>query len=155
MLDRIFKSHAMNIRIATGLVGMVISVFLVAVIIGIVPDSHHIVAKHRAALTEALAINGSAFITLSDIHRLEADLKLVVARNEDILSAAIKKPGGENVVVVDDHNSHWLASEDAAQTGSQLTVPLYEGGNTWGHLEPCALWPFFKTSRQFKNPLAT
>ena len=21
--------------------------------------------------------------------------------------------------------------------------------------EPCALWPFFKTSRQFKNPLAT
>ena len=24
-----------------------------------------------------------------------------------------------------------------------------------GHCEPCALWPFFKTSRRFKNPLAT
>ena len=26
---------------------------------------------------------------------------------------------------------------------------------TWVYSEPCALWPFFKTSRRFKNPLAT
>jgi len=132
MIDRIFKSHAIKVRIAFGMVGMVVSVILVASILGLIPDRNLIVSQHRAALTEALAVNGSAFITLTDLNRLEADLKLVVERNEELLSAAIVNSDLEAVITVGPHT--WALNNDDG-TGRYFSVPLFEGGKTWGYLQ--------------------
>ena len=135
MLDWIFGRHATKIRISVGLVGMVISLMLVASLIGLAPDRFLIISQQRAALTEALAVNGSAFITLSYMVRLETDLELVVDRNEDILSAGIKNAEGEFVVLVGNHVDQWTDAATTEDTGAQFSVPLIEGKKIWGHLQ--------------------
>jgi len=132
MIDRIFKSHAIKVRIAFGMVGMVVSVILVASILGLIPDKNLIVSKHRAALAEALAVNGSAFITLTDLNRLEADLELVVERNDELLSAAIVDSKFKPVITVGEHD--WKQDNDDG-TGRYFSVPMFEGGKTWGYLQ--------------------
>lgn len=132
MIDRIFKSHAIKVRITFGMVGMVISAILVASLLGLIPDKNLIVSQHRAALTEALAVNGSAFVTLTDLNRLEADLELVVERNDELLSAAIVSAEYEPVITVGRHS--WdLNSDDG--TGRYFAVPMFEGSKTWGYMQ--------------------
>lgn len=135
MFERIFKGHAAKVQIAMGQVGMIVSLLLIAALIGIIPDRDLIVSKHRAALAEALAVNGSAFITLSDLNRLESDLRLVVERNEEVLSAALVKPDGKIVVDVGEHESNWIASEEVSEAAAQMSVPLFEGTKIWGSLQ--------------------
>ncbi len=114
---------------------MVISLMLVAALLGIIPDRFLIMSQQRAALAEALAVNGSAFITLSDLTRLETDLQIVVERNEDILSAGIINADAQSVIAVADHLQNWDKSDATEGTGAQFSVPLFEGGRTWGHLQ--------------------
>lgn len=135
MLNRIFKGHAAKVSISMGLVGVVISLMMVAGLIGVFPDKSLIISQQRAMLAEALAINGSVFITLSDLNRLEVDLKLVVERNEEILSAAVVNSNGRSVVETGDHFAHWIPSDEADATGAQVEVPLVESGKTWGYLQ--------------------
>lgn len=135
MFERIFKGHAAKVQIAMGQVGMIVSLLLIAALLGIIPDRDLIVSKHRAALAEALAVNSSAFITLSDLNRLESDLRLVVERNEEVLSAALVKPDGRIVVDVGEHESNWIESEEASEDAAQVSVPLFEGTKIWGSLQ--------------------
>jgi len=132
MIDRIFKSHAIKVRIAFGMVGMVVSAILVASILGLIPDRNLIISQHRAALAEALAVNGSAFVTLTDLNRLEADLELVVERNQELLSAAIVNSDYDPVITVGPHV--WDMNNDDG-TGRYFAVPMFEGGKIWGYIQ--------------------
>ncbi|HSG91992.1 MAG TPA: ATP-binding protein [Pseudomonadales bacterium] len=135
MIDRLFGRHAARLRITLGLVGMVVSLFLVAALLGLFPDMLEAQSRHRAALAEALAVNGSAFITLSDLNRLESDLRLVVERNDDLRSAAIRRASGELVVEVGAHARDWIEGALSSATNGQISVPIHEGGRSWGALQ--------------------
>jgi PAS domain S-box-containing protein len=135
VIERVFGRQATRVRISLGLVGMVISLFLVASMLGMFPDLPANEARNRATLAEALAVNGSAFITLSDLQRLQTDLELVVARNEQLQSAAVVRSGGEVLVDVGGHGEHWPVGEVSDQGAGLLAVPLFEGGALWGELQ--------------------
>jgi PAS domain S-box-containing protein len=135
VFEWIFGKHAIKVRIALGLIGMVVSLLLIASMVGLLPDKFILLSKQRAALTEALAVNGSAFITLADLGRLETDLKMVVDRNEDILSAAIVDANEQPIVVVGEHQNVWLETTGTDETGAQFSVPLFEGERTWGYIQ--------------------
>ena len=134
MLDKIFGTRAAQVRISFGLVGMIVSLLLIAALLGLIPDKNLIVNQHRAAMAEALAVNGSVFITLSDIERLSTDLQLVVDRNDEIMSAAVISTNKQQVTEIGDHIQRWRDDSDPS-SGAQVSVPLYEGGKTWGHLQ--------------------
>jgi len=89
----------------------------------------------RANLCETLALNGSVFVSHGDLLRLEAVLKAVVRRNEDVLSAAVRKHGGELLVEVGDHEAHWKNSGDRDAIDSHVYVPIYSNNEPWGTVE--------------------
>jgi PAS domain S-box-containing protein len=129
------KRFSAKFHIALGLTFLLVSLILVAFSLGLVPDRLGAIRQGRAALAEAIAANTSVFISHADIRRLEANLRLVVARNPEILSAAVRRADGEAVVAIGDHDRNWSAMSGEHSTDSQLQVPIWAGKQKWGHVE--------------------
>jgi len=122
-------------RLAIGQVCLVISTLLMAVLLHMVPDDRVTATKGRVALCEAVAVNGSAFVSRDDVRRLEALLVSVVERNEDLLSAAVRRGDGTLVCEVGDHAAHWRPLDKGRSTEAQMVVPLQHGSGRWGAIE--------------------
>ena len=122
-------------RMAIGLVSLVISVLLTASLLELMPDRIGAIREGRAALAEAIATNSSIFITQKDIDRLEAILDLVVDRNQDLVSAALRTESGHWLVTIGDHEEHWEDGDSEFATNTQIVVPIWEGATRWGQVE--------------------
>ena len=121
--------------ITLGLVSMLLSACLLAMFLDLIPDSVTLKRQGRTALAEAVAANGSAFMTLGDQLRLETTLSLVVARNPGLLSAGVRAADGNLVVQVGEHAAHWTPSAGGLSTESQVIVPVLAGDTPWGSVE--------------------
>jgi PAS domain S-box-containing protein len=121
--------------VSLGLIAMVLSATLVALFLGLIPDAEGVKRQGRAALSEAIAANGSAFLTQGDLHRLEATLTLVLARNPDILSAGVRSASGELLSQVGKHAEFWIPVQDDAPADGQVVVPILAGETLWGQIE--------------------
>ncbi|MDX1734379.1 MAG: ATP-binding protein, partial [Halioglobus sp.] len=130
-----FKAPSAAFRIAIGLTGLLLSLILVSSLLGLIPDERTAVLKSRAAVGEAIAANGSAYITSRDILRLQASLQFVVERNPDLLSAAVRRADGRVMTTVGDHEAQWQPLEDGISTDAQIQVPLWAGQREWGRVE--------------------
>jgi len=126
------KRLTAKFHIALGQTGLLASLLLVAIYLGLVPDRVGAIREGRAALAEAIAANSSAFISQADIRRLEANLRLVVDRNNDILSAAVRRTNGEVVIAIGDHDRLWQNMPSGYSTDSQLQVPIWTTTQKWG-----------------------
>ena len=129
------KGLTAKFHIALGQAFIVVSLLLSAQFIGLVPDRVGAIRESRAALAEAIAVNSSAFITQKDIVRLKADLELIVARNGDIQSAALKYKNGQSIVLIGNHDQYWQTESDEYSSESQLLIPIWSGKNKWGSIE--------------------
>jgi PAS domain S-box-containing protein len=129
------KRFSAKCHIALGLIFLVVTLVLVASYLGFVPDRLGAIRAGRTALAESIAANSSIFISQSDIRRLEATLRLVIARNPDILSAAVRRSDGQAVVRIGEHDRHWRDMVGEHSTDSQLQVPIWAGKQKWGTVE--------------------
>ena len=129
------KGLTAKFHIALGQAFIVVSLLLSAQFIGLVPDRVGAIRESRAALAEAIAVNSSAFITQKDIVRLKADLELIVARNDDIQSAALKYKNGQSIVLIGNHDQYWQTDSDEYSSESQLLIPIWSGKDKWGSIE--------------------
>jgi len=120
---------------AIGLVSLVVSLLMTASLFGLMPDRPAAVREGRAALAEAIAANSSILITQKDVDRLEGILGLVVDRNEDLLSAALRTEAGHRLVTLGDHEEHWRDDDSEFSTNTQVTVFIWEGDTKWGQVE--------------------
>lgn len=132
---RPFKEKSARFKISLGLSGMIVSLLLLAALVGLIPDKHAAIRDGHARLAESIAINSSIFITISDIKRMKANLKVVVERNENILSASVTRADGELLVVIGEHEKNWIFIDDGKSSDSQVVVPIYEGSDEWGQVE--------------------
>jgi PAS domain S-box-containing protein len=122
-------------HIALGQTFLMTTLLLAAVILGLVPDHLSARREGRAALAEAIAVNGSAQVTRGNIRGLEATLELIVERNTEILSAAVRRAGGRSLVTIGEHDRHWDAAAGDRSTDSQMKVPIWSAGQKWGQVE--------------------
>jgi PAS domain S-box-containing protein len=134
LIRQLRTRHSTRSRIALGLSGILVSLLLLAAMIGLVPDRHGAVRDGHARLAEAIAVNASIFITSADIRRMQANLQMIVDRNDDIFSAAVRRTDGETVVEIGDHHEQWQTLEED-KSSAQVTVPIYEGHDEWGQIE--------------------
>ncbi|MGB5325885.1 MAG: histidine kinase dimerization/phospho-acceptor domain-containing protein, partial [Pseudomonadales bacterium] len=147
----LLNSQSAKFRIALGQASIIVSLMLVAAFAGLIPDRTAAVLEGRAAMAEAIAANSSVFITRSDLRRVEANLNLIVQRNEELLSAGIRDGSGKILVDVANHAMYWEAIDAGVSTQSQLQVPIMERDKQWGTVElrfnpasPVGSWAFFK-----------
>ncbi|UYI50041.1 ATP-binding protein [Vibrio natriegens] len=130
-----FSSRSAKFRIAIGQVGILFSLLLIAAVLGLFPDREGAIRTGRAALAEAIAVNSSIFITHKDLKRMQANLEIIVKRNEDILSAAVRRADGEAIALIGEHHTSWIPLEKNKSIDSQIVVPIYEGTEQWGQVE--------------------
>jgi PAS domain S-box-containing protein len=129
------RTPSTKAHIAFGQVCLLATLILSAEILGLIPDRLEAQRSGRTALAEAVAANGSALVTRSDVERLENTLRLVVERNPELLSASVSRASGRPLVTVGDHHTRWIDTEDGHSTDTQIEVPLWSGGRHWGRVE--------------------
>src|SRR5262245_30607414 len=129
------KRLSAKFHIAIGQTFLLVSLILIALYLGLVPDRAGAIREGRAALAEAIAASSSALIGQSDLRGLEAILRFVVERNPDLLSAAVRREDGKAVVTIGEHERHWRNLSGEYSTDTQLHVPIWAGKQKWGHIE--------------------
>ncbi len=122
-------------RIALGQVGFIISLVMLAFYLGIIPDRASAVRSGRAFLAESLAIYSTAQVLRADILSLQDDFSLMVDRNPDLLSVALRREDGHSVVATGNHLEQWRPMSGEYSMESQVRVPIWAGESKWGQLE--------------------
>ncbi|MDX2495593.1 MAG: ATP-binding protein [Desulfuromusa sp.] len=127
-------------RIALGLVGIMTSLVMLCFSFDIIPDRNSAVREGRAALAESIAVYSTALVKTANYQgtnyqRLETDFKLLVERNKDLQSLALRHKDGQTLVVTGEHNSRWQEMGGEYSKGSQVSVPIWSGDQKWGRLE--------------------
>ncbi|MCF6202966.1 MAG: ATP-binding protein [Methylococcaceae bacterium] len=129
------KGLSAKFHIAMGQAFIVVSLLLSALYLELIPDQAVEIRNSRASLAEAIAVNSSALISQKDLHRLKGNLEMIVTRNDDIQSAAIRYKTGKLIVSINNHEQLWEQLEDDYSTDSQLLVPLWSDKKKWGVIE--------------------
>ena len=122
-------------RVVLGLVGLTVSLVMLAFLLGIVPDRASAVREGRAALAEAIAVHSTSVVMTTDVQRLETDFKLLADRNADLLSLALRRQDGGALVATEDHADHWQDMSGEYSKDTQVLVPIWAGERKWGQLE--------------------
>jgi PAS domain S-box-containing protein len=122
-------------RVVLGLVGLTVSLVMLAFLLGIVPDRASAIREGRAALAEAIAVHSTAAVMSTHVQRLELDFKLLVDRNPDLLSLALRRQDGRALVATEGHADHWQEMSGEYAQDSQVRVPIWAGERKWGQLE--------------------
>ena len=73
-------------RVVLGMVGLAVSLVMLAVYLGIIPDKASAVQEGRTSLAETIAVHSTALIMRGQFQRLETDFSLIAERNVDLLS---------------------------------------------------------------------
>ena len=122
-------------RVVLGLVGLTVSLVMLAFMLGMVPDRESAVREGRAALAEAIAVHSTEAVKSTGVQQLEPDFKLFADRNPDLLSLALRRHDGQILVATGDHADHWQEMGGEYSKDAQVQVPIWAEDREWGQLE--------------------
>ena len=122
------------IRVSLGLVLLTISILLIGDMFGFIPKQEQIIAEKREKIAESLAIQVSAAAYAGEIKTLQATLDGIVKRNDEILSAALRRINGRLVVQAGDHRQLWLNDTEQPAT-THVKINLFKDKSPWGQFE--------------------
>jgi len=122
-------------RVAIGQVGLLTSLLLLAVLLGLVPDRQSEIRHGRAVLAEAIVIKATPYFTPAESQNLQSVIKVFVERNDALLSAAVKRQDKTTLLNVGEHRDNWTPMNTEYSSNTQVRVPIYSGDERWGQLE--------------------
>ena len=111
-------------RVVIGLLGLTISVVMLAFFLGIVPDSAIAVRQGRTALAEAIAVHTTSAVLSTDFQYLKNDFELLVNRNPDLLSLGLRRHDGAVLVTTPGMPIVRQAIERERSNGQLTRVPM-------------------------------
>lgn len=122
-------------RVVFGLAGIIVSLVLMAIFFGFIPDRTGAIRTGRTNLAETIAIHSTAMVMKKDIKSLSTDLNILVERNSDLISLGLRQESGKLVTATTGHQANWQAMEDEFSLESQVRVPIWNGKSKWGEVE--------------------
>lgn len=138
---------SMPLKISLNIMFLVLGVLLSAQTFGLLDDGSKEKLKTRISLSESLAVQCSILTNRLDevktrrrrktakpnYDEIRAALSSFVSRNKDVHSAGLRS---DNVLLisVNDHASHWDASEDAVSS-ENIGVPIIRNQESWATVE--------------------
>ena len=121
-------------RISIGLVLLTVTVILAADFFGLIPSKAAALLDARKKFCESLAVQCAVSAEKDDMTVIQAMISLVVDRNDDVLSAAVRAPDGTILAEAGDHQKQWKGGEDES-TPSQALVPIFKDNARWATVE--------------------
>lgn len=122
-------------RVTFGLACLTISVWMLAFVLGMFPDRQEAIVQGHASLCENLALHCSLLASRNDRRTMQMSLDGLVRRNDDIQSAAIRRPDGGLLISVGPHAEQWSLPPGDQSTADQMRVPILSGNSEWGTVE--------------------
>ena len=122
-------------RITLGLSGIIVSLILMAFFLNIIPDKQAADVARRTVLAETVTVYSTALVKTASVQRLKGDFDLLVSRNADLLSLALRHNSGNLLVATGDHDKRWKIMSGKFSTDSQVQVPIWSDSKQWGQLE--------------------
>ena len=113
-------------RVSLGFALVVISIILVSDMLGMIPDPGKAQLEGRQKLAETLAVQYSIAATRNNYDVITSSMKMLVDRNEDVVSAGLRNTYGELLAVAGDHRNLWEEIEDGSSTRLQMQVPIFK-----------------------------
>jgi PAS domain S-box-containing protein len=129
------KGLSTRFHLALGLTSLVVSVMMVVLYFGLVPDRDAAMRQARMALAESVAISATELVDEDDNAKLLRVLSFVVKRNAEINSLGVRRVDGELLLQVGDHQNRWRAPAGGLSTDAAVIVPIQTGQRVWGHVE--------------------
>ena len=134
-LRSLFRRFSTAMHLAFGMAALAVGVTQVAAYIGLVPDGEALTLKHRAALSETIAVTASALLDESQPEPLQETLEFLRSRNPGLLSIGVRSREGALLVNLNDHAASWSPGSHAVSTDSEMLVPVWQAGQEWGSVE--------------------
>jgi PAS domain S-box-containing protein len=122
-------------RISIGLIALLVGEIMLAVYMELIPDWRRATLVGRGQLCEALTVTSSLLIDQGKTDAVEAILKIAVERNDELLSAAVRRDDGTVVVEVGQHAANWKQVPASEATDYQVAVPIKAAKRQWGTAE--------------------
>jgi diguanylate cyclase (GGDEF)-like protein/PAS domain S-box-containing protein len=125
-------------RVSLGLIMAVVSILMLSDLLGIIPDRSTAVIEGRKRLAETLAVEYSLTARKNDYDPIVASMEMLVERNDDVLSAALRLENGTLLAVAGDHEDNWNPEYGDKSTPNQMQVPIYRNARLkekWGTVE--------------------
>ncbi len=122
-------------RISIGLVLLTLSILMMADLIGLAPDHDREILDKRKKVSESLAIEFSIAAQQSNFELIAQTLKAIVSRNEDILSAGLRRVNGKLMAQAGNHAEQWDYFAEQHSSTTHVVVPIYQGKQKWGSVE--------------------
>lgn len=126
-------------RLSLGLVLLTITLIFSAISLNFIPNQRELIQKERQVICESLAVLTSKLAGKNDLDTLNFTLASFVDRNDDILSAALRKNDNSYTVIAGDHEINWKGADPRITTITHVRVPIYAIENNkqslWGNIE--------------------
>ena len=131
----IIKRIHPTIRISIGLIALTISILLVGELLGVVPDKSQVTIDARKKLSEILAVQFAHAAEREDFAQIQSTLNLLVKRNPEVLSVAVRKDDGSFYAKSGDHGTVWQNPTNGGSSSSNIQIPIMQGSELWGTVE--------------------
>jgi diguanylate cyclase (GGDEF)-like protein len=122
-------------RLSLALVCLTVSILVLAVAAGLVPDRAGAVLDGRKALCEQMAVACSLSAQRGDLDAVQALATAAVQRQRDLRSAGVRRADGKLLVEVGDHEAHWPNDLGGHSTPTHVHVPVVVDSKLWGNVE--------------------
>ena len=123
------------IRIALGLVALTCSILILIDMLGIVPTPRDQLLESRIRFCEALGAQATAALSKGDMAQIRAVLSTAVARNDDLISAALRDRRGRLLISKGEHDRLWDPPAEAGSSATHIRIPMLRDGRAWAILE--------------------
>ena len=104
-------------------------------IFGLSTESMRPQVTARKYLAESLAVQFSELASRQDQAAMKKAMKLLVDRNPEVLSTAVRRTGDTVLAEAGDHGRHWRGAPPTESTATHARVPIFDGARRWGTLE--------------------
>jgi diguanylate cyclase (GGDEF)-like protein/PAS domain S-box-containing protein len=124
-----------SVRISLGLILSVISILIVADMIGLVPDNKNAVIEGRKTLAESLTVQYSLAAQKYDYESISASMRILVDRNDDVVAAILKTSNGSTVAQAGSFSRQSDVGASGKSTPTRIHVPIFQNTKKWGNIE--------------------
>lgn len=123
-----------TLRVSLGVASLTICLLLTAELIGVLPNTTNVKLDSRQKSVELVAVQVAAAATRNDVRMVQTILTTVVERDENILSAALRRRGSV-LAIAGPHDRVWEPPADGISTPTHVQVPIMKQKSEWGLVE--------------------
>ncbi len=125
-----------TLRIASGLVGLCLSLVMVAdLMFGLFPNRLQQAQQTRARQAETTTVLVAEALRLNDMPHARATMEAVRSRDPDLLSLAVRRVDGQLSASSGPHAADWVERVDSATDATRILVPIQSPQGPWGRAE--------------------